>query len=268
MNQFLPEVIHSDGTMPELCDRKDCVHYQYSLTGATYGAEIALIQGDNSLYNALSSRIKSGYDFMKAAYQQTTGCNYCSISSPQFGGIEVALHHYGSANMQYLKNLTGPLGVPNDNTFLGFTTYTHSGLSDAANSNANPGSSQAPIGQVITLKGFNNKFVSGEDGTDAMHCDRVTADTWEHFTVIDAGGGLIALRSMGKYVSSENGTQPITCNRIAIGDWEKFAWEVTPDGTIFLRGNNGKYISSENGTQAMTCNRVNPSGWEAFTVNY
>ena len=134
------------------------------------------------------------------------------------------------------------------------------------NGNSQPGNTP-PIGQVIALKGFNGKYVSGENGTDDMHCDRVTAQSWEHFTVIDAGGGKVALRSMGKYVSSENGTQPITCNRAAVGDWEKFSWEVNPDGTVFLKGNNGKYISSENGTQAMTCNRATPSGWEAFTVN-
>jgi len=99
-----------------------------------------------------------------------------------------------------------------------------------------------------------------------MECDRTTAQDWEHFTVIDAGNGLIALRSMGKYVSSENGTQPITCNRQTVGDWEKFSWEVNQDGTVFLKGNNGKYISSENGAQAMTCNRTTASGWEAFTI--
>lgn len=266
INTILPTVIHSDGTMPELCDRQDCVHYQYSLTGVTYAAEIASIQGDNSLYSALSERIKSGYDFMKSAYQQNTSCDYCSLSSPVFGGVEVAYHHYGTGNMQYLRDLHDPLGVPNDNTFLGFTTYTHSGLSDAVSGPSNPPSGQPPIGQVIALKGFNGKYVSGENGTDDMHCDRTTAQTWEHFTVIDAGGGLIALRSMGKYVSSENGTKPMTCNRATVGDWEKFSWEVNADGTVFLKGNNGKYVSSENGTQAMTCNRTTASGWEAFTI--
>lgn len=126
----------------------------------------------------------------------------------------------------------------------------------------NPGT--APIGSVISLRGFNNQYVSGENGTQAMTCTRPAPGTWEQFTVVDAGGGKIALRSMSKYVSSENGTQPITCNRATIGDWEKFDWIVNTDGTISLRGNNGRYISSENGTQAMTCNRTTIGGWEAF----
>jgi len=128
-------------------------------------------------------------------------------------------------------------------------------------------SAPAPIGQIVSLRGFNNQFVSGENGTMAMWCNRVTAGDWEKFTVIDAGGGKISLRSMGKYVSSENGTMAITCNRATAGDWEKFDWIVNADGKISLRGNNGLYISSENGAAAMTCTRTSISGWEAFSLN-
>jgi len=124
-----------------------------------------------------------------------------------------------------------------------------------------------PIGQTITLKGFNNDYVSGEDGTTAMTCTRTTPSTWEQFLVVDAGNGKVALESMGKYVSSENGTMPITCNRTTYGAWEEFTWGTNADGTITLQGNNGDYISSEDGTQAMTCNRTSASGWESFGVN-
>lgn len=127
-------------------------------------------------------------------------------------------------------------------------------------------SSPAPIGQTVSLRGFNNQFVSGMNGTAPMVCDRPTSQDWEKFTVVDAGGGKIALRSMNKYVSSENGAAPITCSRTTIGDWEKFDWIVNADGKISLRGNNGRYISSENGAAAMTCNRTTISGWEAFTL--
>lgn len=127
--------------------------------------------------------------------------------------------------------------------------------------------STAPIGQTITLKGFNGKYVSGENGTQAMTCTRTSAGTWEQFLVVDAGNGKVALQSMGKYVSSENGTQAITCNRTSVGGWEQFTWVANADGTIDLQGSNGLYISSENGTQAMTCTRTSPAGWEAFGVN-
>ncbi|MNR12841.1 hypothetical protein D3C85_1292180 [compost metagenome] len=129
-----------------------------------------------------------------------------------------------------------------------------------------PGGS-IPIGTTITLKGFNARYVSGENGLQAMTCNRTTATATETFTVIDAGGGKVALRSKGKFMSSENGAAPITCNRTVMGDWEKFDWITNTDGSISFRGNNGKYISCENGTQAMTCNRTTISGWEAFALN-
>ncbi|HWK08169.1 MAG TPA: alginate lyase family protein [Puia sp.] len=125
----LPAIINADGTLPELCGRADCVHYQYSLTAYAYAAELARIQGDNSLWTMNSGVISKGYDFMRAAYNQSTGCNYCSTSSPVFPGTEVAYNYYKTSNLQYLRALQAPLGVPNDNTFLGFTTYTHYNVS-------------------------------------------------------------------------------------------------------------------------------------------
>jgi glucosylceramidase len=129
------------------------------------------------------------------------------------------------------------------------------------------GGNGAPIGQTITLKGSNGSYVSSENGTQAMTCNRATAQGWEQFLVVDAGGGKVALQSMSKYVSSENGVQAMTCNRAAFSDWEKFTWISNADGTVSLQGNNGMFVSSENGAQAMTCNRATAQGWEAFRVN-
>jgi hypothetical protein len=124
----------------------------------------------------------------------------------------------------------------------------------------------APIGQTIWLRGSNSLYASGENGTQAMRCNRATAGAWEQFSVVDAGGGKIALRSMSKYVSSENGAASgITCNRATFGGWEVFDWIINTGGTISLRGNNGLYVSSENGTKAMTCTRATIGGWETFT---
>jgi hypothetical protein len=124
--QYLPIVIQSNGALPELCGREDCVHFQYTLTGLAYAAELARIQaGDNSIWTANSNLIGAGYDYMYAAYQGTTGCNYCSTSSPTYPGVEVAYNYYKTSNLAYLRSLDAPLGVPLDNTFLGFTTYTY-----------------------------------------------------------------------------------------------------------------------------------------------
>ncbi|WP_217604327.1 alginate lyase family protein [Chitinophaga sp. GbtcB8] len=123
--KYLPIIVKSDGSIPELCDRQDCVHFQYSLTAFAYGAELARIQGDNGIYTYNSNLISLGYNFMRAAYNRSTGCNYCTTSSPVFPGTEVAYNYYKTSNLEYLRNLQDPLSVPNDNTFLGFTTYTH-----------------------------------------------------------------------------------------------------------------------------------------------
>ncbi|SEK50354.1 Alginate lyase [Chitinophaga rupis] len=123
--KYLPIIVKSDGSIPELCDRQDCVHFQYSLTAFAYGAELARIQGDNGIYTYNSNLISLGYNFMRAAYNRSTGCNYCTTSSPVFPGTEVAYNYYKTSNLEYLRNLQDPLSIPNDNTFLGFTTYTH-----------------------------------------------------------------------------------------------------------------------------------------------
>lgn len=128
IKKYLPIVISADGTINELCDREDCVHFQYSLTGFVYAAEIARINGDLSLYNYGNNLISLGYDFMRKAYDRTTGCNYCSLSSPVFPGAEVAYNYYKTPTLKSLRDLQAPNALPNDNTFLGFTSYTHYGL--------------------------------------------------------------------------------------------------------------------------------------------
>jgi chitinase len=125
----------------------------------------------------------------------------------------------------------------------------------------------APVGQTITLKGFNNLYVSGEDGTKAMTCTRTTPQAWEDFLVVDAGHGKVALQSMNQYVSSEDGVNPINCNRASYSTWEEFDWILAADGKTTFRGTNDLYISSEDGTKSMTCNRPFAQGWEEFGVN-
>ena len=172
-----------------------------------------------------------------------------ALSFHSFRGGSQSYWQSGSVGYIYYDNVKwGPIG------------------STGSSGGGSTGVSQAPVGQVITLKGSNNLFVSGENGEDPMWCDRPVADAWEQFTVVDAGNGKVALQSMGKYLSSENGEKPITCNRTSIGDWERFDWVPASGGGFALRGNNGMYISSEDGTKAMTCTRASIDDWETFTL--
>jgi len=122
------------------------------------------------------------------------------------------------------------------------------------------------IGKIVTFKGNNGKYISSENGTQAMTCTRPAAQAWEQFMVIDAGSGKIELLSMGKFVSSENGTQPMDCNRVLAQAWEQFTWITNANGTVSLQGSNGDFVSSENGLAPITCSRTPAQAWEQFTV--
>jgi hypothetical protein len=170
--------------------------------------------------------------------------------------------NFGHNDMNYSNN------TPKSSTFGSEiqNRFIIDGLLWLGGVDAGPGPA-VPIGQVITLRAGNGLYVSGENGTKPMICDRPAPQTWEQFSVLDAGNGKIHLRSMGKYVSSENGTKAMTCNRLTPASYETFDWIKNTDGTISLRGSNGMYVSSENGEQAMNCNRPAIQGWEKFTFS-
>lgn len=118
-----PSVIAADGTDIELCVRSDCHHFQYSLTGLSYGATISAIQGDNVIYGANGGRLSLGYDYMRKAYNNQE-CIPCS-GQYVYPGVEVAYRHYQTSNLASLRSIGAPYETPSDITFLGFTTYTH-----------------------------------------------------------------------------------------------------------------------------------------------
>ena len=198
---------------------------------------------------------------------KSVGIGWCHWTLKRFeNGPNAAFMHInppylvdGAANMgAVLQNIKFPKCVPNGDVVNAV----------APNPGGTPRNATPPIGKVITLKSvINGKYVSGENGTQALTCTRATAGAWEQFSVLDAGNGKVYLRSQGKYVSSENGQQALTCTRTSGGWWEAFDWIVNPDGTVTFGGYNGRYVSSENGTQAMTCNRMTVSGWEAFSYS-
>lgn len=114
-------VIYANGTMPELCSRTDCVHFQYSLSGLTYAAEIAREQGQNVIFT--NDRLSLGYGFMWKAHHNQFSCEHCSTATV-YPFVEVAHRYYTSDTTGYLRGRQPPYGVPSIN-FLGFTTYTH-----------------------------------------------------------------------------------------------------------------------------------------------
>ena len=126
-------------------------------------------------------------------------------------------------------------------------------------------STDAPIGETISLQGNNGMYVSSENGTKAMICDRASVGSWEKFTIVDAGSGKIALQgNNGKYVTDGS---PMWCNASTISNATKFTWTDAGGSKIALKGNNNNFASSENGTKSMNCNRSTIGNWEKFDWN-
>lgn len=193
--------------------------------------------------------------------------NIQNVAFKNSDGSKVLIASNSGSTDQSFKVLWGAESLTYTLAAGAVATFQWGGTQSTGGGGTGGGGGIAPIGQTITLKGTNNQYVSSENGTGPMNCNRATAQGWEQFLVVDAGNGKVALQSQGKYVSSENGTQPITCNRSSFQGWETFTWIKNADGTISLQGSNGRYVSSENGTQAMTCNRTTISGTETFGVN-
>jgi len=103
--------------------------------------------------------------------------------------------------------------------------------------------------------------------------NRTSIGQWEQFTVIDAGGGFVALlaRANGRYVTAENaGAGALIANRTAIGSWEKFRIVGNTDGSISLLANaNNKYVTADAGTQPLIASQAANGTAERFaTVTY
>jgi GH18 family chitinase len=236
--------------------------YNYAVNSINYWQGRGLSAAKTTLGVPFYGRSSSSYLDYKDILAQGGNPNSDTFGNIGYNGIPTIKN---KTNLAYDR--TGGIMIWDLNADATGGNSLLSAINDAIIARVNNGGSSIPYGTVITLKGFNNKYVNSQNGTQAITCTSTTAQAWEQFTVVDAGGGKVALRSMGKYVSSENGTQAVTCNRATISDWEKFDWVVAADGKIAFRGNNGKYLSSENGTQAMTCSRATASGWEYFSKN-
>jgi beta-glucanase (GH16 family) len=136
----------------------------------------------------------------------------------------------------------------------------------------------APVGQTIWIRAnANGLFVSADQnrGTWApLVADRSTADAWEQFTVVDAGGGFIAFRSIGTglFVSADQnrGTwAPLVADRPSIGTWEQFTWSDIAGGAFTLKGRAlNKFVSADLARASyapLVCDRTAASTWEQFT---
>lgn len=110
----------------------------------------------------------------------------------------------------------------------------------------------APLGQTIWLQTTNNhNYVSTRtDQTNSPLQATITqVQAWEEYDVVDAGNGLIALRSHANnnYVSARiNQTNsPLQAVATQVQLWEQFTWLPQGNNTIALQSAaNGQYVSA------------------------
>lgn len=135
----------------------------------------------------------------------------------------------------------------------------------------------APLGQTIWLRAnANNQYVSADQNLANVQlvANRATpggAGSWEQFVVVDAGGGLIALRaSNGQYVSADTNLgafAPLVANRPTIQGWEKFTWTDVGSGQVTLKASTtNKFVAADlNRGATLVADRATAGGWETFT---
>jgi hypothetical protein len=76
-------------------------------------------------------------------------------------------------------------------------------------------------------------YISSENGTQAVTCNRTTFSDWETFDWIANADGKVSLRgNNGFYVSSENGAEAMTCTRATIGGWESFTYGIVASARV------------------------------------
>lgn len=213
----------------------------------------------------------AGWMHDAATALNSVGIGWCHWTYKRFDtGPNAALMHInppfivdGPAGLpQVLENIKFANCVPNPDVVNAIAPNSNGLVNYPGGGNYNGGPA-IPVGRTVWLRGSNGKYVSGENGTQIMTCNRADYGAWEAFLVV-ASGSKVALQSQGKYVSSENGTAPMTCGRPYVSANEMFDWLGNADGTVSLRGTNGKYVSSGDGTQPMTCTSATVSSTEVF----
>jgi hypothetical protein len=110
----------------------------------------------------------------------------------------------------------------------------------------------APLGQTIWLLTTNNhNYVSTriDQSNSPLEAIATQVQAWEEFDVIDAGNGLIALRSHANnnYVSARinQSNSPLQATATQVQLWEQFTWLPQSNGTVALQSAaNGDYVSA------------------------
>ncbi|GHO58379.1 hypothetical protein [Ktedonobacter robiniae] len=130
------------------------------------------------------------------------------------------------------------------------------------------------IGKTIWLQATNNNnFVSARnDQTNIpLQATSTQVQAWEEFDVIDAGNGLIALRSHANnnYVSTRisQTNVPLQATATQVQGWEQFRWLPQSNGTVALQSAaNNNYVSArtDQTNTPLDATATQVQAWEQF----
>ncbi|GLV55419.1 hypothetical protein KDH_22630 [Dictyobacter sp. S3.2.2.5] len=136
------------------------------------------------------------------------------------------------------------------------------------------GGSGAPVGKTIWLKATNGNYVSAriDQSNNPLEAMVTQVQAWEEYDVIDAGNGLIALKSHanGDYASTriDQSNNPLDASVTQVQLWEEFKWLPQSDGTIALQAQaNNDYVSArtDQTNTPLEAMVTQIQGWEKFT---
>lgn len=140
-----------------------------------------------------------------------------------------------------------------------------------------------PASYKIHLKTHNGRYVVAEGGGGgAANANRIKADIWETFTLIDIDGGQlfsgdeVYLQTYnGHYLVAEGGGgATVNANRTLPRAWETFVvqkkngyGQIEHGDAITLRAYNNQYVVAEGGGgSALNANRNWALSWETFEL--
>jgi hypothetical protein len=226
--------------------------YGGSKSGARHGTHWS-----TGSYTAYTYQVKTGLQnglyTLRAWAKSGGGQNTCYLEAKDFGGTARTANLPVSSTYQLVE--IKDINVTNGQCTLGFWSVANGGqwayFDDVEFFRQT--TTSIPVGKRIGFKGWNNKFVSS-NLNNSSYLQALWADGiggWEQFDVVDAGGGLVAIKSVasGKYVTCDLSSSERRLRAdwaTGIGDWEKFSWQDLGNNIFGLKSvASNKFVSTD-----------------------
>jgi hypothetical protein len=133
------------------------------------------------------------------------------------------------------------------------------------------------VGHTVGLQSMQNLLYASarQDNNNNLMAQAATIQSWETFDIVDAGGGMVALKSHmnNNYVTADlnvNTSAPLRARSTSIGAWEKYTIVSQANGYFAFKANaNGKFVSVrvDQTNSPLQASAGSASSWEMFTCD-